>query len=533
MADDTVRSVRPGDVFRIDGRFLGQRIDEDHIDYLTVHYDTYSPGLAHVVDILDDGMIVDLWGHRFHTSVCADEIRPLGFLARLLAPERLGEALLRREVEAGTVLISTGRISFSRQPLVRLWVRATYGRLPVLEALGGRIRLPVIRRIKSRLRYWFGRMGIMPRAPGFLDHGMLIDCIGMTVEFDYSGKHRRFWLDRILLHKNHSIHLVGIDLDADEQRTFRLDRIFSLSITGLGDVAGYRLYGELETLLLRREGWLRYEGRVAGRALSRMRTRVLAIWKEASNLLAALRTMRLRAIGREARVQVTAITPETGKPRQTLRPPARTHIRQTTGPADMPAWRRRLLRAIEAASSGEYEQVTCLLPMNIVLKTQPSRCRPFLQHLMALTLEEAKADPSGHPMTVSILTEALAISPDLSMPISQSKRFEAGMLLTRIGNLLPGSKRIWVHAWRRSTTDARLLLCESYLTSVYHVGYSNDPIHESPLADPPRQWGFYRTGCYFIAHWDDLRFRVDSSSVPKLMAILAWWDAQNGEGFQQ
>lgn len=436
MADDTVRSVRPGDVFRIDERSLGQRIDEDHIDYLTVHYDTYSPGLAHVVDILDDGMIVDLWGHRFHTSVCADEIRPLGFLARLLAPERLGEALLRREVEAGTVVIGTGRISFSRQPLVRLWVRATYGRLPVLEALGGRIRLPVIRRIKSRL-------------------------------------------------------------------------------------------------LLPREGWLRYGGRVAGRALSRMRTRVLAIWKEASNLLAALRTMRLRAIGREARVQVIAIPPETGKPRQTLRPPARTHVRQTTGPADMPAWRRRLLRAIEAASSGEYEQVTCLLPMNILLKTQPSRCRPFLQHLMALTLEEAKADPSGHPMTVSILTEALAISPDLSMPIPLSKRFEAGMLLTRIGNLLPGSKRIWVHAWRRSTTDARLLLCESYLTSVYHVGYSNDPIHESPLADPPRQWGFYRTGCYFIARWDDLRFRVDSSSVPKLVAILAWWDTQNGEGRQQ
>jgi hypothetical protein len=40
----------------------------------------------------------------------------------------------------------------------------------------------------------------------------------------------------------------------------------------------------------------------------------------------------------------------------------------------------------------------------------------------------------------------------------------------------------------------------------------------------PNQYFFYRTSAHFIARWDDLRYRVDASSAPRLKAIADWWD---------
>lgn len=67
------RPLRPGDVFRVDRRFPKSRLDEDRIDFLRVHYETDSPGLAHVVEVSDDGVIFDLWGHCFRTPMPADQ----------------------------------------------------------------------------------------------------------------------------------------------------------------------------------------------------------------------------------------------------------------------------------------------------------------------------------------------------------------------------------------------------------------------------------------------------------------------------
>lgn len=531
------RPLRPGDVFRVDRRFPKNRLDDDRIDFLRVHYETDSPGLAHVVEVSGDGVIFDLWGHRFRTPMRADQIRPLGTLARLLAPERLGEAILRREVEAGKVAMD-GSSKPTRQPLVRLWLRKTRGPLPVLETLGGRIRLPVMRKAKSRLHYWLGNLGVMPPLNGFLDHGMLVDRIGVTVELGYSSGDRTFRLDRILLHKNHSIHLIGIDLDAGEQRTFRLDKVWSMSIPGLGDVDMDDLYWELQSLCMSREGWLWYWNRhqerhgrppgppigPVGRALSKLGKLAETTTKKAGAVAPALPKARSQAKWKWIFAK-TAVLRRVREVRQEERTPSRKAVRRAALLAEMPTWRRRLLIAIDVAGSGGYEQVTCLLPMNALLETDPMRCRAYLRHLMELTLEEATADPSGHPVAVQVLTEALALSRDLSEPIPLSERSDARTLLIRIRNLQPGWKRIWIHAGRRKAADARLLLCESYLSAVYHVQDANNPVREEPIAGPPEQWDFYRAGCHFVSRWDNLRFRVDATSVPKLKAIVDWWDA--------
>lgn len=530
------RPLRPGDVFRVDRRFPRIRIDSERIDFLRVHYETDSPGLAHVVEVLDDGVVFDLWGHPFRTPVRTEQIRPLGTLAHLLAPERLGEAILRREVEAGKVAMDGGPKP-PRQPLVRLWLRKTRGPLPVLEALGGRIRLPVMRKAKSRLHYWLGRLGAMPPLNGFLDHGMLVDRIGVTVEMGYSSGDREFRIDRILLHKNHSIYFIGIDLDAEEQRTFRLDKVWSMSISGLGEIERDDLYWELQSLCMSREGWLWYWNRhqerhgrppgppigPAGRVLSKLARLASAATKQAKAVAPALRKAWNWAKWKWIFAKA-AVLRRVRKFRQATRPPSKRAVRRAALLAEMPTWRRRLLKAIDVAESGGYEQVTCLLPMNALLETDPARCRAYLRHLLELALEEAKADPSGHPMAVQMLTEAIGITRDLSEPIPLSERFDARTLLIRVRNLQPGWKRIWIHAGRRKAADPRLLLCESYLSAVYHVRDANDPVSEEPVAGPPEQWDFYRTGCHSIARWDNLRFRVDTTSVPKLMAILEWWD---------
>lgn len=512
--------LRPGNVFRVGRSFPRRRLDEDRIDFLRVHYETDSPGLGRVVEVLDDGMIFDLWGHRFHTPMRADQIRPLSGPALLLARERLGEAILRREIEAGKVASHRG-LKPSSQPLIRLWLHITRGPLPILQALGGRVHLPVIRKAKARLRRQLAELGVMPPQYGFLDHGMLVDRIGVDVELVYSNGRRMFWLDRILLHKNHSLHLIGIDLDIGEQRTFRLDKVRCMSIPGKGKIDTGQLYWELRSLCSSgmRRPWIG--------GLGRLLSKLAKLFSTTMTMAKAVASAPRKAWSGVKWAWIFAkdyVLRRKQRPRQDINIPSGTEARPETLYAETPTWRRRILKAIEVAGSGGYEQVTCLLPMNALLKTDPVRCRAYLRRLMELTLEEAKTDPMGHPMAVEVLTEALAISRDLSGLIPASERLDARMLLVRVWNLQPGWKRIWVHAGRRNGPDARLLLCENYLSAVYHIWDANDPVREEPVAGPPKQWLFYRTGCHFISRWDNLRFRVDAASVPKLKAIVEWWD---------
>jgi hypothetical protein len=55
------RPLRPGDVLRAGRGLTRYRLDEDYVDFLRVHFDTEAPGLGHVVEILDDGMIIQVW----------------------------------------------------------------------------------------------------------------------------------------------------------------------------------------------------------------------------------------------------------------------------------------------------------------------------------------------------------------------------------------------------------------------------------------------------------------------------------------
>lgn len=530
------RPLRPGDTFRVSRGFPRRRVDEDAIDFLRVHYETDSPGLGHVVEVRDDGFVFELWGHRFITTASAAAVRPLNRLQRLFATQCLGEAILRSEVTAGQVTMTTWPMA--RQPLMRWWLRKARAPLPALEALGGRIHPPPLRWAKARLYFWLGRLGVMPPLTGYLDHGPLLDRIGTTITFPYTGQERQLWLDRVILHKNHSIHLVGIDLDKDEQRTFRLDRIDGpITIPDLGEVERDDLYWQLEALCMSRAGWIwywnRYQERhgrplappigLVGKLLSLSAKPIVFLWNSPRTLQRALlatqetkqafclANRRLRSnIQWHIREFLAARRPV---PRGPTRPPA------TWGE---PVWRGRLQRAVATIEAGGREQVTCLLPMGVLLADGPT-CRAFLRHLLELTLTEARTAADGHPQAPELLAQALAISPPTRQTIPERERRAAQALLQRLEELQPGTKRVWVHATRRAGRDGRLLLAESYLAALYHLWPNREPQGDVGAGAAPAPWWFYRTTCYFVARWQDRRFRMGSSSAKRLRTILDWF----------
>jgi len=139
-----------------------------------------------------------------------------------------------------------------------------------------------------------------------------------------------------------------------------------------------------------------------------------------------------------------------------------------------------------------------------------ARSLAFLRHLLAVTLEEARADPDGHPQAPELLAEALGMALISPRPIPLTERPAARALVLRFQVLQPGSKRIWVHASRRRGRDARLLLCECFLAAIYRTRGADDPWYDAhwdgAVILGPELWGFYRVGAHFIARWDDLRF---------------------------
>lgn len=538
------RPLRPGDVIRLRRGIPLLRVD-DTLDFLRVHYDTHAPGLARVLEVTEDGMLLSLWGHRFRTAepAASPRLRPLGRFALWFAPERLGEAILAREVRNGRVVMDPPPRP-SRQRLVRLWLRRTRGPLPILEALGGRVRPPVLRRLKSALFRRLAEHGLMPPAPGFLDHGVLIDRIGRTVTLDYGHGERTVWLDRILLHKNHALHLVGIDLDKGEQRTFRLDRIRAMESPPLGEVDHYDLWLELQALTTTRESWLwSWNKRQAERGLPPAPPigpagRALSAFGKALSWLTRDLPLRLgqswtalnewrRDLLWQARHESRYRYNRVRALWWTVQPPAfrrkaRTALRST-------AWRDRLRRAIDVVEAGGTDQVTCLLPMNALL-ADPFAGHAWLRHMLERTLEEAKAeeaktDGTGHPLAVQLVTETLALVTGTPGPPSRRRGGAARALHARLVEAQPGHRRVWVHATRRSGGDSRLLLCESCLEAVYGIiGHRCGPL-DAPWPAAPRPWAFYRANAYFVARWEDCRFRVDASSASKLKSIIEWWNS--------
>ncbi|MDR3592456.1 MAG: hypothetical protein P4N41_22590 [Negativicutes bacterium] len=481
-------------------------------------------------------MIIELWGHLFHTPelATAPHLCRLSRIERFFAPQRLGEAVLRREVRAGRVVMDRSRRQ-RKQRLVWAWLHRTRGRLPVLEALGGRIRLPILRRMTSWLFYRLGRLGILPPFNGFLDHGRLIDRIGVSITLTYSGRLRAVWLDRILLHKNQSLHLVGIDLGLGEQRTFRLDRVDALEIPMLGSVERDDLYWELQALCLSRADWLGYWNRhqakfgrppappigPVGRVLETA-GRLSGVVALLPGLLARARATAVRAY-RVRRMALHALIRSSLAVRHL---PSRKALRRAALLAEMPTWRRRLLRAIATVEAGGRDQITCLLPMNALL-ADSTRCLAYLRHLVALTIKEAEADPSGHPEAQGLLAEALSLAPVSPRPIPLVEWQAAQRLMLRLKSRQPGSRRIGIHARRPQGADARLLLCQCFLMAVYGLhDHRGDAPWNAAVVRIPKQWGFYRASAYFIARWDDLRFHVDATSAPRLRAIVDWWDVE-------
>ncbi|WP_448190487.1 hypothetical protein [Azospirillum sp. sgz301742] len=537
------RPLRPGDVIRVGRSIPLQREDEESLDFLRVHYDTASPGLARVVETADDGMVLSLWGHRFRTTEppTSPRLRALGPLAYRFAPERLGEAILAREVRRGRVVMEPPRHPW--QPVVRTWLRRTRGHLPILEALGGRMRPPVLRRWKARLLRALAQAGVMPSASGFLDHGLLIDRIGRSVTLTYGWEEREVWLDRILLHKNHTLHLVGIDLAKREQRTFRLDRVQALEVPPVGEVDPHDLWLELQTLCMSRAGWLWYWNKrqaerglalappigLLGRTVSRASKALAALGRVWNSDRGAVRLAlrrwwldtrwtgcwRLRSVGARARALWWRIRPP---------PPKR------VDPFSLSTvWRDRLLRTLATVEAGGTDQITALLPMNALL-ADPVACQAWLHHLLERTLDEsADTGPGGHPLAQRLLAETLSLVPAVPVPPSERQRQAVHRLYADLVEAQPGRQRISVHATRRAGRDSRLLLCEAVLQAIHRIEDDAPDPWRGPGGEwprPPKPWFFYRANAYFVARWDEGRFRVDASSAPRLRAVLAWWDAR-------
>ena len=283
----------------------------------------------------------------------------------------------------------------------------------------------------------------MPAMSGFLDHGMLIDRIGVTVKSSYSGRDRTLW-SCILLHNNDSIHLVGIDLDNDEQRTFRLDRIMGMSVPPLGDVGRESLYWQLQSLCASRERWLPVLELASSRTcmLARPRHRVdmacfltllkagAAIWNLPETIArtvpaprqawesGAHACFRLRA---DAVKRIRAF-------RAARRPASGKYRRRAALIAEMPSWRRRLLRAIITVEAGGVDEITCLLPMNALLK-DAQLSHAYLRHLVELALAEGDDDSTGHPLAPQLLAEALALSSGMPRSAPPSERKAAYALI--------------------------------------------------------------------------------------------------------
>jgi len=147
---------------------------------------------------------------------------------------------------------------------------------------------------------------------------------------------------------------------------------------------------------------------------------------------------------------------------------------QAAPTAEMPPWRRRLLRALTTIEAGGVDQITCLLPMNALLN-DARRSHAYLRHLVELTLAEALADPTGHPLAPRLLAEALELTSGMPRMVPMSEREAARFLMARLRGLQPGEKRISIHATRRSGKDRRLLLCEYFLYAVYPIWESDAP----------------------------------------------------------
>lgn len=540
MTRRSPRPLRPGDAIRVGRGFPLRRVDEDAVDFLRVHYETASPGLARVIEVTDTGMLLSLWSHRFHTDTSADDphLKRLGPLAARFAPERLGEALLAREVRLGRVCLEPPPRR-SRQPVIRTWLRRTRGRLPILEALGGRVHPPVLRRCKAGLFHTLARFGLMPAASGFLDHGLLIDRIGRVVTLTYGGDDRQICLDRILLHKNHTIHLIGIDLAKREQRAFRLDRVQDLEIPPLGGIGPHDLWLELQALCMSREGWRWYwNKRQAERGLppapplgplaraASWAGKVLAMRRHWWRDRLVLTRMRVRhhwwnacrleqGWFRQRRADARALWWSIRPPRP--KPPSPALLST--------AWRRRLCRAIATVEAGVTDQVTGLLPMNALL-ADPFACHAWLRHMLERTLEDAETGPPGHPLAPDLLAEALSLVPLIPAPPLARRRAAALALYARLLDAQPGHRRVSIHATRRAGWDSHLLLCEAVLQAVYWIpdGAGWRSVRDGNWPVPPDPWFFYRANAHFIARWDDGRFRVDAASAPRLRETLAWWN---------
>ncbi|QQP87901.1 hypothetical protein IGS68_17690 [Skermanella sp. TT6] len=74
------------------------------------------------------------------------------------------------------------------------------------------------------------------------------------------------------------------------------------------------------------------------------------------------------------------------------------------------------------------------------------------------------------------------------------------------------------------------MLCDCYLNALYANEWSFERQEiggewfEFPVDAPLRRYR-YRTVAHFVARWENSRYRLDRTSIPRICMIIDWWDA--------
>ena len=528
------RPPRPGDILRTRGfkRFT----PEGHpIGFRTIWFNPARDGLARVTGVSDDLISADLWGFDIRIKRDAGDPRPLTRLGCWLAPERIGEGLVARRLADA----EPGHAPADPAPRVRRWRDRTRGRLPLLQALGGR-HVTCTRFLMSAWgRTLASGLCAYPLPGGFMDHGPLLLGINRRISFRYSYKpeRREMILDQIWLAPNHNLHLIGT-LPSGERRTFVLDRMDDLQIEGFGPAEVGDLELELSALYQPglyfhstanrhwprrglppppRPGWLAIAGARFFNGLNRWYVRAHHLRRHPQELVPRW----VRAICRRiAALQDLVQDWRAARARVRTWPAREAAAVLPVGPQDLGAdarWRFYLRAAADRIAAGQAAQVTVALPARALL-ADPLLARHLLRAILA---HEARALPPRDPRR-RLIARVLAISPPGRKLIPEGERRRAKVLYQRLerDGLRAKGRGIW--GYRLVGADRVTLLCAAVLDAIWGVTPDWRMTVEPEYPRAPDRQRFSLALNLFAADWRRGRYHLGPASADRLRWIAAW-----------
>ncbi len=522
--------LNKGDYIFLESSINRNRIAKS-LDYMSLNYDTNRPGIGKIIQVGENYFHVKIWEHiyRIKRSTLSNTVQRVHPWLYHLSFYFWAETLLRSEIAESQIFLRTYNNKSNR--LTSLWLKKTRGSLPIITALDGRVRWPILRRLRAGLRVRLARWGFFPWAGGFGDWGLLMDQIGVEISFEYHGIDRILWLNQIRLHRNGNIHLTGIDLEEEEIRTYRLDKIYNVSVPGAENFNSDDFYWEIYSLVHSRRSWkgiwdnLQDQNKrptspdfgflgLSIEAIGNYTRRIIKIPSHFRNLRLKLKESYARLKYRCRRFSRRII----GVWRYRTAPPLA--LRVSYGAKNQ--FLTRLKTAILNLQQKKIEHITCLHTLkSIVGNTFLSRF--YLKFLLEAVIIEARNDEMISKKDLSLLTDILTLSFSIGTHITLAQRQKAYTLYEEAYGRQPGMIRLRGGQFRRRGQSRFLLFAESYLASLYNLTPNLPPHRDLEAHEAPYWESFYRANAYFLSSWSRKRFTFDAKTVVRLKLIVAWW----------